>query len=593
MILTPICMVRQWGQFLQIHINSFSEGHRSLFWSRVGSDVENSFEFQCPDITLKGFNTPGTYSFWTVGPEGESARVNAYIRCDSTADIIKRILSYVTNQRLKERWAVLILLKLQQDAETDSQAPIAEIIYRQMHSASKMQEYEKDLFQELLLIAEKYYNSSNIAMNSSLKTFPVITYGGKFNLKTGADISKIRLSKVLLDGKTEYLPPYKSKTVSLENVFDIPAAEDSFCHIIPLAQDEKSWLNFFIHYQFDEDIAASLWSQAVAANDLFNQTVLDDDMNLSMSDVEMSGEDKKNWFLAQSKNPFDFVIPRPEIIEATDTFCSVKIPGYDFIQQSQQDFYISTREADLLLRDDFDNLTLIDDETVLINRAKYYLDGNTFFYVQSGDGRIISPVMRHDFNDFSSQDFRDKARLLQFDIYERRLRNVLRYYMPAAEQYVADILQRLRTISEANIDEIYLFLISEIVRTYPEKNDVNKLLFSILEDWNSNFNVDTDFFPDTISYYYATDRIVFPGKKDDYLLCIGTMDHDSKDATPNIQYIHSSSAHSIEVQVRSMKFYFMYAIDLTTFHRSGFFFVDTYNHVDPLIYKSNITFERR
>lgn len=144
MILTPICMIRQWGQYLQMHINSFSRGHTTLFWTRVGSDVENTIRIQHHDITLQGFETPGVYSFWTTGADGESARMNAYIRCDTPTQIIDRILGYIPNQRLKERWAVLILSKLRQDAEASQDTPIAEIIYRQMQSANKLQDYEKN-----------------------------------------------------------------------------------------------------------------------------------------------------------------------------------------------------------------------------------------------------------------------------------------------------------------------------------------------------------------------------------------------------------------------------------------------------------------
>ena len=70
------------------------------------------------------------------------------------------------------------------------------------------------------------------------------------------------------------------------------------------------------------------------------------------------------------------------------------------------------------------------------------------------------------------------------------------------------------------------------------------------------------------------------------------MDVDSDNEMPYMKYYRSSSMQAIQFQVRNLKHYFMYAIDLHTFHRSGFIYVDTYDHVDPIIYRSRIQYER-
>ena len=576
-----------------MHINSFKDGHDILRWKMDGSSVENEMALTSSSVTLDCFDNEGTYVFWTIGQDGqESRRMRVYILCDPPMKIIERILGY-SNVEQKARWAVLIITRLKQEFSARPDIPLVDHLRKFMDETKDLQDYEKKFYYELIFIAERYHNALNIAMNSSLETFPVITYAGRFHLKTKKEVDQLRLYSVTKDGDLMHLPPVRKDPMDFSNTITASIKEAALCRIIPMAAGTNDWLNYFISYQFDEERTSELWKNAVTELDQLEQAIMDD-TTLSMHNIELTVEDKKNWKLERAKEPYDFVMPRP-VMEITDraSFCQVTIPEWELLKAANKQFYIVNKESDLLLRDDFDYQTPIHGSSVIIDRAGKYVDGNQFFYIQSEDGAVISRFTFHDFQDADkSESYRQKVRLLQFDLYEKRLRNMMRYYLPEAESYIADLLGRFRTIPSVDIDEIYKFLLCEITRSYEDQENADKLMFVILEDWNSNFNVEADFFKTAPKYYYATDNFVFPTSQDDYLLCVGEFDFTAKGEKPKMSYYHSSRYQAIQLQVRSLRYYFMYAIDLKTFHRSGFIYVDTYNHVDPIIYHSGISYER-
>lgn len=592
MHLHPICFIRQWNHSIQMHINSFNAGHNTLCWQRDGGDVVNEAAIENSHVTLDCFENEGVYWFWTVSPSGvESRRMRVYIRCESPKQIIDRVLGYTDLDR-KSKWAVKILTKLYQDFGSKPSIPLVHYLRDAMDSIENIADYEKEWFFKFIVMAERFTNTVNIAMNSSLMTFPVLTYSGCIQLAVKKEIGHIRRWK--LAGKNlDYMPSIYKSTFDSTKPTLIHFPESTLGHIVLIAAgDENNWLNYFVHYQFDEDYMAQFWKETAEALDKVSQ-VLDDDIELTVHGLDMTHKDKQNWKLERTKTPHDFIVPRP-ILSDMDraAFCTAQIPGWELLKATKMPFYVSTREGDLLLLNDFDRLTPISGEKVRLDRARNYVDGNQFFYIQAENGAIVSKLTRHDFQDEFSEDYRQKNQLIEFELYEKRLINALRYYLPEAETYVQDILGRFRTIPAVNIDEIYQYLMMEALRTYEDRENIDKLLFVILEDWNSSFNVDADFFETPIKYFYSTDNFVFPASKKDYLLCVGSMDVDSDNELPHMKYYRSSSMQAIQFQVRNLKHYFMYAIDLQTFHRSGFIYVDAYDHVDPIIYRSRIQYER-
>lgn len=591
--LYPICMIRQWHHSLQMHINSFADGHRILYWQLDGSDIEKMMYLSESMVTLNEFTKEGVYWFWTIGPDGEeSRRVRVYLQCETPDRIIDRILGYSKVEQ-KKRWASLVLLKLRQDFSAHPEIPLIQYLRNYMESTEDLQDYERDFYYELMFIAERYYNTMNIAMNASLGIYPVITYGGRFQLKTKERISGFRLYSVQPNNTLRYLPPVLKDDNDSKDTLSIPPNAGDLIQIIPQAEGAKNvWLNHFLHYQFDEKRTAELWQKAVDEKDQLEQQMLED-TELAFNSLELTEEDKGNWKLERAKTPYDFIVSRP-IMDVTDraSFCSVQIPNWELLKATGQQFYLACRESDLLLRDDFDRLTPITSEEVIVDRISQYVEGNQYFYIQAQNGKIVSRLTRHDFLSDDPEDYREKNRALYFSLYEKRLRSALRYYLPEAETYIADLLSRFRSMPSVDIDEAYQYLLSEIPHSYEHRDDADKLMFVILEDWLSNFNVDTDFFEAWPKYYYSTDNLVFPPSKKNYLLCVGTMDFDSKEPTPKMSYYRSSPYQAIQLQVRSLKYYYLYAIDLESFHRSGFLYIDTYDHVDPIIYRSGINYER-
>lgn len=590
MILNPICMIRQFGHTLQMHVNSFNSGHDVIYWQYDGEDTINQANIPSAMLYLDVFEREGVYWLWTSGSDGESRKMRVYFRADEPSAIIDRILGY-TNVEQKKNWARIILTRLRRDFEANPKTPIIEYLYRYMVETTNLQDYERDFYYEFIFMAERYQNRMNIAMNSSLEAFPSLIYGGRLQLKTEKKLASIRILPVDTTGEIQPFPTiYKDIADDSDTCVSLP--EETFGYIIPMAA-EHDWLNYFVHYQFEYDYASEFWGKTVNELEQIDH-VIADDIEMTTNGSELTEDDKDIWKLAKAKTPYDFIVPRP-IFEDTEplSYCIVSIPGWKLLEATNQQFYISTREDDLLLHDDFDTLTPIDKETVVVDRIRKYVDGKQFFYIQDNKGKIVSRLSYHNFQDVFSEEYREKDRQLYFDLYEKRIRNALRYYLPAAEQYVMDLIARFRTIPEVNVDELYKYILTEAVRSYADHENVDKLMFVILEDWHSNFNQDANFFTDSIYYYYAENRFTFPpSDEDEYLLCVETINFDSQDMTPKVEYYHSNSSRAISFYIRGMKYYSIYAINLATYHRSGFLFIDTYDHVDPIIYRNGVTYER-
>ena len=592
MHLYPICFIRQWNHSIQMHVNSYNAGHRTLCWQRDGGDVRNEATIDSSSVTLDCFTNEGVYWFWTISPTGTpSRRMRVYIRCETPKQIIDKILGYADIDT-KSKWALKILTNLYRDFGEKPSIPLVHYLCDYMANTKDIADYERNWYFKFILMTEKFGNTLNIAMNSSLRTFPILTYSGCLQLSTKHEIGQIRRWAVEENQLAYMSTVHKTATDNLKKTL-IPVPESSLAHLIPISSgDENNWLNYFIHYQFDEDYMVKFWEETVEALDKISQ-VIADDVELTADGLELTHEDKENWKLEHAKTPRDFIVSRPMLAD-TDraAYCTAYIPGWELLKATGMPFYVSNREGDLLLLTDFDRLTPITDGAVRLDRARNYIDGNQFFYIQAENGAVVSKLTRHHFQDELSEDYREKNRLIEFGLYEKRLLNSMRYYLPEAETYIRDIIGRFKTIPSVDIDEIYQYLMMEVLRSYEDRENIDKLLFVILEDWHSAFNVDEDFFSEPVKYYYSTDNFVFPASKKDYLLCVGSMNVDSDDKMPTMKYFRSSSMQAIQFQVRDLKHYFMYAIDLKTFHRSGFLYVDTYDHVDPIIYRSRIQYER-
>lgn len=575
-----------------MHVNSFRYGHTDLKWRiRGNQNFIWSKKLQGSNLTISNLEKAGVYEFWTESESETSAKVQIDIRMDTPEMIFDKILTYKEIEP-SSQWQKEFTASIKLRFSDHPEIPLIRHLLESRNEIHDLQRRESDFFFDLIHMAERYMNALNSTMNAWQRSRPVINYSGQFELKMPQPLETIRLSEVGRAGE-KYLYEKYCDPVSESEYVMLPAPEDTLIKITPVAFNGKDWLNVFFHYQPDEIRAANLWDKARLDADKLEQIMLDD-TEIATLKTKLTESEKKNWKLERAKNPYDFIVSRPAVTaNDSQTFIAVNIPDYDLLAATEKAFYVSVREEDLLFRDDFDYLVPVTGPEVYIDRGARNIDGNVFFYLQDANGKIISRLCRHDFYDEDISYYSEATRLAYFELYERQLRNLLRYYLPSAEMYIADTLARFRTIPDVDIDCIYQYIFAEIPRTYKDKASIDKLMFVILEDWASRFNVDRDFFTEPIAYSYAQDIFHFPAESDgkEYLLCVGTVSFDGAEFKPAMSYFRSGP-QAIEVQARASRYYFMYAIDLHTFHRSGFIFVDTHNKVDPVIYRSGIDYER-
>lgn len=575
-----------------MHVNSFRYGHDVLKWRLRGNESDvYSMKLKDSMVTLTTIKKHGVYEFWTENADESSAKVQIFMRLDTPNEIVDKIVDYA-ELSLDAKWQQDIVLYAKHAFADNPEKPFVEHLKTLMNGTKDLQKYETDFYFALIHMAERYVNALNITMNGWHGARPSLIYGGQFELKMQQQTSEMRVYEVE-ESQKKYLYVKHIDINPEPELVMLNASEDTLIQVIPIAFNGKDWLNVFYHYQFNEDYSAQLWKKACTETDKIEQVMLND-AELSTLKTTLSDDEKKNWKLEQAKNPYDYIFSRPVILSADhETYITVAIPDYDFMVETGENFYLSIREEDLLFREDFDYLVPITGPIIQVDRGAKNIDGNVFFYIQAKDGKIVSRVTRYDFTNEEMNYYKEDVRLAYFELYERQLCNMVRYYVPSAEIYIKDTLARFRTMSDVDIDCIFQYLFTEIPRSYKDKETIDKLMFVILEDWNSHFNVNSDFFGEQIKYSYAKDVFYFPPESESckYLLCIGTVSYDGAEFKPVMKYYHSKP-ETIDIPFRTSHYYFMYAINLENFHRSGFFFIDTHNKIDPIIYRSRIYYER-
>ena len=142
MHLYPICFIRQWNHSIQMHVNSYNAGHRTLCWQRDGGDVRNEATIDSSSVTLDCFTNEGVYWFWTISPTGTpSRRMRVYIRCETPKQIIDKILGYADIDT-KSKWALKILTNLYRDFGEKPSIPLVHYLCDYMANTKDIADYE-------------------------------------------------------------------------------------------------------------------------------------------------------------------------------------------------------------------------------------------------------------------------------------------------------------------------------------------------------------------------------------------------------------------------------------------------------------------
>ena len=490
---TPICFIHQWNDSVKLHINSFRQGNELLIWQFKGELETHKVPILEPEITVEGLNKEGVYYFWTYNKKKKeiSEKYNVYVKNQSNEDIIDKALD-LAEIKVSHKWQKEYVDRLKEAMVEEPSIPLFVHLYN-FKNEKELEDYEEEFFTKLLYIAERLHNSDNICMNKAAKKYPVVKYKGNLNIKLN-DADHFIMQDYFESSPPVYLKAEKDGT-------DINIRENILTSITSV-NEEGDWLYRFIYYQTNPDFSEKLWDSEMENQSELEKAILAS-AELDFAGMEMTDEDIRNHNLINARSPYDYAMSAPvmEDIIAVDEL-SFTIPDYDMIEKSEKDFYLACREEDIIFEEAKDALTPIDNKLISLSREKNYVMGNQFFWIQSEDGKLVSKILRYDFDNEDGGEFLEKEREIQINIYKKHLISLIRRYIPEAENFVSDYIDSYAAdISYGPAENVYRYLLKMIPVYYP--GNKNKLMFIITEDHNSSFNRNTDFFENPVQYVYS------------------------------------------------------------------------------------------
>lgn len=584
----PVCFKRQYGDKLELHINTYKRGHRTLLWYIENQEGRiNTTHISSPDIILSGIKQEGVYYFTTIGEDAIdiSATVSMYfdyLDAQAEFDAIARYADNIPDAQ----WAATIIDKIVRYYKKDQTKPITFYIWQELQNENLLTKEEELLF-KIMMAAEYYLNTKNLSMNYKLDINPKLLYGARLKYITA--LSSVQLKTYSIDNNGVKKLLFKQSDNTLGKATIIPKFNENQMHEMVVSGTEGI-LNYFYHYQFGDNFLKILWSKTQSDEDQDAEIIANRIMT-EVSTEDFTDEEAAQLKLELSKKPYNFFLSRVLVEDIDDNYIEIEIPDYELIAATKKKFYVASKEEDLLNEQYSGKLEEITASTIKINKVKHYLGGNTFFFIEDEAGNIVSPLTRYSFDEII-EEYNDKVRVYNYDLYKKRLMESIRRISPRSEMFIADSIARHKSDRYSNVDRANVEVMSDIVSYYQERNLVDDTLFAIMEDWSKNFNYHTDFLNKPVEYYYSEDKLVFPDEKTAKKQYVIVMHYTYKGMdTLESKYLRASSA-ALEISTKPYDKLIMYVIDLSDYHRSGYFILNNENNIMPKFIKSNIEIER-
>ena len=567
-IFSPICFLNHYGNKLELKINSVKYGHNTLCWYPQNK-IENlqSQNLLTENLLLANFESNAKYFFYTKNSAtGEKSVEMSVQTIDETADdFSEKIIKYIGEVEDDDTLtAAMSQIEIFNPAgmQINSLKSFLPITILQNYFENIPDAEDKELFTccQLMQVLERYFNMQNVVMNRDAEVPIEIIYGFNLKLKFVSQINKIAVYKVR-NGQKIFFKNYSTATAEQVNLFLPP---NELYQIFCFARNDLVYS--FWHYQFDEVLNAWLWTEK---NKILQDTedAMKNNLNLGNISLELT-DDEINFYLSEKNfNPTNYVGARPALQSIYQGKIYFNIDCWDFLKTAEQKFYLTAKADDLLFSKGCENTSIITSDTAVLDYSSRLIDGNTLFYISDDKGTPITKVFRYSFQNAEQidiEDYNEKLRQIEFGEYENRLLKNVRLRIPEAVETVKTFLADLKNSDTQQTENIWLDLITKTNSTVCHFDKL-LLYYAILEEQNTRFNYDLNFFNHKINYAQKQDVFAFPTRNVPYLLTVIKMNEFDN---VQVEHFHSKN-NTIDIQTREFDFYFMFATDLETYKRSG------------------------
>ena len=562
---SPLCVTRQFGSVVQLHINSYKQEHDTLHWYKQGNEEhESSIRLYSSTVALNEFADEGYYVFYTTSPTGESSvKVKIYILCENIAQQIDSTLACAPANIPDKKLPDELRKKLKSDMSQDMEQRISALIFKYFAEAGDIVTQRKNSFYYEAFTAERYENMQNKSWNQGVSEDFSLDYLGEGTLHTNGFFDEMVITTI--DGR------FVKKT-RIYNQYDIPLKLSKPGAYIIRLYIEKDLVNELVFLRFSDETCSNQWNIAYENNCLLDRISNECINNMTKTTIEMTDEEMLAYSTERQVNLQFPLLPRL-IVEPIDTTSDVKItvPSYKMLLAMNKPFYICTKEKEMLFNNYFDGSTLLKNEVTNFSIAKNLIVDDCYFFLKDHNGNMINKLQLYSPAQDLSQ-YNNRVRLFEIETYRKRMIPVVNYRVPGCEKILDQYFTTIENDSDIFPENAWLEVCRYAALDSTLKNR-NVIISAICEEFNNNQRYDENFFDIPITYYYSEDRIVFPPKENNpYTLVVHSIDYGSN--VFETDYVPSDSG-AIEFFLYNKSRYIIYAINNQDYSISGLIYASS------------------
>ena len=571
--LFPIIYLSQNRTSVTLFVNAYYVGIDRIYYNKYGdNDHVHEQVITSPIAKIKLFpEGKGLYEFYLK----DGAPIHVYIPLDKDEETIEKIISHIKSP------INLDYIKDKTQLIEDISRSYVEALVDEYKKIKNIQEFELKAWVQIIATAERYENARASVSNHDSLGDCLVYYGPKLRIKPAAHITSIEVYQLIKEDNELKRKPYRSFFGEAEILF----APDAL-YEINLYSDADLTCSF-IHYQFNDAGTSYLWSIQNELNK--REEEIRADISIDVDDVEISSEDKERIITEIIKNSSNkLLIPYPTATPHELTNLMITIPLWNKLKAFKKPFYLSIKELDQFDDETFEKRYELSGAQLIIDCAKECISDEIIMYVEDEKGTIVSEFGRYSpLRNMS--EYHSLRELINVNNYTKTFLSNFETQFGSGSYFssISSIILALKNDPLTSIWSLPRSLLIDTLRDVELLREQGEFVFFITDDRFNRISTNQNLFNlDKPIFYYNENRIVFPPKVDNYVLCVERhlVDRDE----PSLEFISSSSSRAQTVSLLGADLVLLYCIDATTYQNSGFI---VFNTQKKEYYSNNLLFE--
>lgn len=566
----PIAVLRQDHLGVVLWANGYDVGYDELVYQKRGvTSSRKSVPLSSNEIRVSDFPLgSGYYTFFLKKDNKKSAPLTVYVLCETLEQTIEKVCGAIV-PKIPMSYTKKNLPMLTESAHGYTAALTTGLPLDRIAAAS-----EKTNAYRLIAAFERYENALCLLMNRVAAGKTKVFYTDGISIFPGDNITHAEIYQI--EGNMRYFFKKLSPADLKTKLFLAP----SVMYAIDLFSD-GDLLTELYHYEPSQDFFSPLWRAAISAEMSAHQAeeaAQSDSLrtDLSQEHVRRMAEEKQK----ENANAF---LPSPIVSQSIyhDGRLDIEIKHFDVLSALHKLFYLSVKERDQLFDTTFYKRYPITSPTMKLDAKRELLAGELIFYVEDGEGIIVSDFTRIDLSDGvhfgEMQEYKDARRAEESMGYVHRYLKNLSALIGEGELYftVSNTINEKMSDTDSTPEDIFHHMLTKAAIAPIFERHRGDLLSFTANEWMRQKNTDDAFFASAPIFINATDTFIFPASKSKYALIVEEISTTQSSVASVAYKAHESSPeHSISVNVAHGELYLIYAIDAATYKRSGFVLVN-------------------